>query len=583
MGAPAAIPFRTKLTVLGALLTIVPLTALGYALMSKASETVRTMTREYQLSIAGDLARTIESELGDAENGLEAVGRVLTNVDLPESVAVELAINLVAAHEAIDHVGVYTRDGDLVDVIREERARSLNPPERLSDDIREEAASENVVTSAAVPSTPSPRVLLVLPIRSADQITGFVGSLVSLERVQQRVEQLSIERLEGLPGSLFVIDDEMRILAHANAEEARTLTSARGAGALEGIETTRFAGAMVKSGDFVERDGTEMVGTVSGLQSRPWAIVTQIPRDFAYASVDTMRRVVFVVSLIAIIIALMVAFAVARQITRPIQQLSNFAGDLAARRFDRRVTVNTRDELAVLGDVLSSAAADLQASEERIREEEAIRRDLRRYLDPDLVDRVVRREQDMALGGERRDISVLFADVVAFTPIADSLAAEDTVGLLNELFTILTEIVFRYDGTVDKFIGDSVMAIWGAPQVQQDHAARAIAAAEDMMRWLEAGNQGWRQKFGVSVELAIGINSGQAVVGNVGSETRMQYTAIGDVVNVAARLESIARPQQILVTHATRYSAGDEFDYAALGPRQLVGRRDPVKLFEVRT
>ena len=582
MGAPAVFPFRTKLTVLGALLTVVPLAALGFALMSKASETVRTMTREYQLSVAGDLSRTIESELREAENGLEAVGRVLTNVDLPESVAIQLAINLVASHQAIDHVGVYARNGELVDVIREATAHDVKPPEQLSDDIRAGAVSDNVVTGGAVPGTTGPRVLLVLPIRTSEQVTGFVGSLVSLARVQQRVEQLSIERFEGLPGSLFVIDDQMRILAHSTAAQSKELASARGAGALEGIETSRFAGAMVKSGEYVERDGTEMVGTVSGLQIRPWAIVTQIPRDFAYASVDVMRRVVFVVSLIAIILALMVAFAVARQITRPIQQLSAFAGDLAARRFDRRVTVNTRDELAVLGDVLSSAAADLQASEERIREEEAIRRDLRRYLDPDLVDRVVRREQDMKLGGERREISVLFADVVAFTPIADSLAAEDTVGLLNELFTILTEIVFRYEGTVDKFIGDSVMAIWGAPESQPDHAARAIAAAEDMMRWLEAGNQGWREKFGVTVELAIGINSGQAVVGNVGSETRMQYTAIGDVVNVAARLESIARPQQILVTRATRESAGDEFEYSALGPRQLVGRRDPVKLFEVR-
>ncbi len=582
MGAPAVFPFRTKLTVLGALLTIVPLTALGYALMSKASETVRTMTREYQLSVAGDLSRTIESELGEAENGLEAVGRVLTNIDLPESVAIQLAINLVAAHEAIDHVGVYALDGELVDVIREDSAREIKPPERLSENIREAAAAENVVTGTAVPGEGGPRVLLVLPIRRADVVTGFVGSLVSLRRVQQRVEQLSIERFEGLPGSIFVIDDDMRILAHANVDQSRELASARGLGALEGVGTSRFAGAMVKSGEYVERDGTEMVGTMSGLQTRPWAIVTQIPRGFAYASVDTMRRVVFVVSLIAIIIALMVAFAVARQITRPIQQLSMFADDLAARRFDRRVTVNTRDELAVLGDVLSSAAADLQASEERIREEEAIRRDLRRYLDSDLVDRVVRREQDMKLGGERREISVLFADVVAFTPIADSLAAEETVGLLNELFTILTEIVFRHEGTVDKFIGDSVMAIWGAPQLQPDHAARAIAAAEDMMRWLEAGNQGWRQKFGVTVELAIGINSGHAVVGNVGSETRMQYTAIGDVVNVAARLESIARPQQILVTHATKVLAGDDFQYSSLGPRQLVGRRDPVKLFEVR-
>ncbi len=582
MGAPAVIPFRTKLTVLGALLTVVPLAALGLALMSKASETVRTMTREYQLSVAGDLGRTIESQLGDAENGLESVGRVLTDLELDEPVAIQLAINLVAAHEAIDHVGVYAKSGELIDVIREQGAGEVRLPEMLSDDTREAAAAENVVTGRAVSSEGSPRVLIVVPVRTGDVVTGFVASLVSLERVQRRVEQLSIERLEGLPGSLFVIDDEMRVLAHSQRQKARDLVSARGAGALTGIGSTKLPGGLMRSGEFVESDGTEMVGTVTGLQSRPWAIVTQIPRDFAYASVATMRRLLIIVSLIAIVLALMVAFGVARQITRPIQQLSSFARDLAARRFDRRVTVNTRDELAVLGDVMSSAAADLQASEERIREEEAIRRDLRRYLPAELVDRVVRREQDMQLGGERREISVLFADVVAFTPIADSLAAEDTVGLLNELFTILTEIVFRHGGTVDKFIGDSVMAIWGAPESQQDHARRAIAAAEDMMRWLEAGNQGWRHKFGVTVELAIGINSGQAVVGNVGSETRMQYTAIGDAVNVAARLESIARPQQILITKATKEAAGEGYEFAPLGPRQLAGRQEPVSLYEVR-
>jgi class 3 adenylate cyclase/uncharacterized membrane protein affecting hemolysin expression len=582
MGAPAVIPFRTKLTVLGALLTVVPLTALGLALMSQASETVRTMTREYQLSVAGDLGRTIESELGDAENGLEAVGRVLTDLELDEAVAIQLAINLVAAHEAIDHAGVYAKDGELLDVIREQGVDDARPPEMLSDDIREAAASENVVTGAAVAGEGSPRVLVVLPVRTGDVVTGFVGSLVSLERVQRRVEQLSIERFEGLPGSLFVIDDQMRVLAHSRRDNARALASAREAGALAGIESATLPKGLLRSGEFVESDGMEMVGTVTGLQTRPWAIVTQIPKDFAYASVATMRRLLIVVSLIAIVLALMVAFGVARQITLPIQQLSSFARDLAARRFDRRVTVNTRDELAVLGDVMSSAAADLQASEERIREEEAIRRDLRRYLPSELVDRVVRREQDMQLGGDRREISVLFADVVAFTPIADSLAAEDTVGLLNELFTILTEIVFRHGGTVDKFIGDSVMAIWGAPEIQRDHARRAIAAAEDMMRWLEAGNQGWRQKFGVKVELAIGINSGQAVVGNVGSETRMQYTAIGDAVNVAARLESIARPQQILITQATKEAAGTGYECTPLGPRQLVGRQESVNLYEVR-
>lgn len=582
MGGTAAIPFRAKLTVLGAILAIVPLTVLGLVLLDKASDTVRTMTREYQLSVAGDLARTIQSQLGDAEDALDAVGRVLTDLDLPEAVAVELALSLVAAYESLDHVGIYARDGALVDVMREADLGTVALPEQLLDDVRAAAASENAFTGAAVPGVPSPRVLVVVPIRANGSVTGFVASLVSLERVQQRVERLSVERFEGLPGSLFVVDANMAVLAHSQPGLSTLLSTASRAGPLAGIESLRASTTVVKSGEYTSPDGTAMVGTVTGLGSRPWAIVTQIPRDFAYASLDTMRRVLIVASVIAVLIAFFVAFAVARQITEPIRQLSAFAGDIAARRFDRRVTVNTRDELAVLGNVLSSAAADLQASEARIREEEAIRRDLRRYLPAELVNRVVRREQDMGLGGARREISVMFADVVAFTPIADSLPAEDTVGLLNELFTILTEIVFRHGGTVDKFIGDSVMAIWGAPEAQADHAERAISAAEDMMRWLEAGNEGWRRKFGVTVELAIGINSGAAVVGNVGSETRMQYTAIGDVVNVAARLEAIARPQQILVTQATKHAAGDGFSYALVGPKQLVGRQHPVTLFEVR-
>jgi adenylate cyclase len=156
------------------------------------------------------------------------------------------------------------------------------------------------------------------------------------------------------------------------------------------------------------------------------------------------------------------------------------------------------------------------------------------------------------------------------------------VTILNQLFTILTEIVFRHGGTVDKFIGDCVMAFWGAPDDQADHAARAVAAAEDMQSWIEAGNEDWQRSYGVTIRLAIGVHTGEAVVGNFGSETRMEYTAIGDTVNVAARLEAIARPQQILVSEATRQAAGDDFEYVALGSRQVAGKSEAVELYEVR-
>ena len=578
----AAIPFRAKLTALGALLSIVPLSAVGFALLEIGSNTVQTMSQEFQVSVADDLARTIDSELRDAQNGLDAVGRVLTDARLSGDAAVDLAINMVAANETLDHVGLYTASGELVDTIREKNIESIKLPKTLSKKTRDEAAVENVATGRVELKDDGPRVPIVLPLRSNEKISGYAMSLVSLANVQVRVDRLSETRFENVKDALFVVDEEMRIIAHPQRASGDDLKSAKGVGVLRGIDRAAMTERLQKSGEFIGSDAVPMVGTVIGTRTRPWGVVAQIPQSVAYASLITMRKIILITTAIAIVLALLVAFVLARQITRPIDELSAFARDLAARRFDRRITVNTRDELAVLGDAMSTAAADLQESEVRIRREEAIRGDLGRYLPANLVDKVVKREQDMGLGGERREITVLFADIVSFTPMADTMAAEDIVPMLNELFTILTEIVFRHGGTVDKFIGDCVMAIWGAPNPQQDQAALALAAAEDMIRWLEAGNEGWQKKYGVKIQLAIGVNTGDAVVGNIGSETRMQYTAIGDVVNIAARLESIARPQQILITEAVKEAAGDDFEYRPLAPRQLAGRDEQLHLFELR-
>ncbi len=573
----ASIPFRVKLTVVGSLLALVPLLATGVYLLQISSVNIRKLSLDVQEAKANDLAHMLEAELVSAQNGLDAVGKVLTDIDLEGPTAIELALNLVGSHEALDHVGLYTASGKLLDVIREASTSEVTLPESLEDDLREEAAGENVVTGTAVADGSSARVLITVPLRVGDRVSGFAASLVSLAKVETRARLL----VETSPISLFVIDRQKRILVHSDFTKTDPLASAAELEIVQEYDRSSLAGRVSTTGDFLGSAGAPVVTSLIPLPSRSWAIVAEVPHEVAYKSLTDMRRLMIAATIVAAILALVLAFFTARQITRPISQLSNFAKDLAARRFDRRVTVHTRDELAILGDVMSSAAADLQASEERIRTEEAIRGDLGRYLPAELVDKVVRREQDMGLGGRRSEITVLFADVVGFTPLADALPADQTVALLNELFTILTEIVFRHHGTVDKFIGDCVMAVWGAPEPQPDHAERALAAAEDMMRWLEAGNRGWQAKYGATVELAIGINSGEAVVGNIGSKTRMQYTAVGDVVNVAARLEAIARPQQILISEATRRGAGDRFEYRSLGPRQLVGRGEPVHLFEV--
>jgi adenylate cyclase len=172
--------------------------------------------------------------------------------------------------------------------------------------------------------------------------------------------------------------------------------------------------------------------------------------------------------------------------------------------------------------------------------------------------------------------------VVGFTRLSETQPPEVIVALLNELFTFATEIIQRSGGIIDKFIGDCIMAVWGTPQSRPDDALRAVQAAEQLRRWLEVGNRRWRERWGIEIQLAIGIHTGQAVAGNVGSEKRMEYTVIGDTVNVAARIESMAQAGQILVSEATRERIAESaVELVPAGERKLHGRAATTLIFEV--
>lgn len=573
-------PLRLKLAVFAALLLIVHIVGVGWAAIALTRATVETSYRELQIAVLEVVAEAIEHELSRAQDGLDAIGRTLTSDTLSDDARISMSSILVESNEVLDNAIIYDANGQLITPIVESRLENFEAPATLAVELRDAASTQGVATGLATLTDHGPRLPIVVPLRADDAVTGYAMSLVSTAEIQRRVESQADAHFTDLANALYVVDEQQRYLAHPDRELADSLASAANEGALRGIEVgeqRRFS----QSAEYVDEAGGQWVGTVVGLRSRRWALVAQVPRDIAYAPVARVQRIVTGAIVAALIVAVIASILLSRQVTSPLEQLSTFADSLARRNFTETVEIKTSDELAVLGRAMSQAASDLQASEIRIREEEAIRADLGRYLPAELVDKVVKREQDMELGGARREISVLFADVVAFTPLTQELEPEATVQILNELFTILTDIVFRHDGTVDKFIGDCVMAMWGAPRDEPDHAARALEAAEEIVSWLEIGNANWKKKYGVTIQIAVGINSGEAVVGNIGSKTRMEYTAIGDAVNVAARLEAIARPQQILITEQTKNAAGEGFSFTEIGERTLAGHETPTRLFEL--
>lgn len=204
-----------------------------------------------------------------------------------------------------------------------------------------------------------------------------------------------------------------------------------------------------------------------------------------------------------------------------------------------------------------------------------------RFLSPGIVEAIMNSDKELELGGQKRVVTTLFADVRGFTPLAERLPPSDLVDLLNEHFTAMTEIVFQYEGTLDKYNGDEVMALFGAPITTSNDPFLAVQAALAMQSKNAELNAKRKQSVRPTFEIGIGINTGEVIAGNIGSPKRMDFTVVGDHVNTASRLCSLAGPGQVVTGPATYAAVKDLVEAKALGQVMLEGKGEPVAAFEV--
>lgn len=232
--------------------------------------------------------------------------------------------------------------------------------------------------------------------------------------------------------------------------------------------------------------------------------------------------------------------------------------------------------------VLSAVGVEQERLRTDVLQEKAIRDRLARYSSPSVVERIVAHKQTQMdeMLAEEREVSVLFCDLSGFTSLSENMAPSELAQVLNDLFGRLTNAIFRFEGTLDKFMGDAVMAIFGAPLAQPDHAERAVGAAILMQHALEDFNRSYSHRKKVSMR--VGINSGNVVAGDIGSPKRKDYTVLGDTVNVASRLESsVARPGQIAIGPMTYEMVRHKFLCEPLPPAQLKGKEKSVQPYLV--
>jgi class 3 adenylate cyclase len=572
---------RAKWTLALLVVGAAPLLLLGYATVAIQRRGLEDAERQLEVSIIDHVGSALDRGLDDAAEGTHRVGRMLTEPRITSDDArLELAREAMARAGVLAEVAIYAPNGTLIDAIRRVGAPPRPPPAKSFDAAGKREGRWLPVEYGG--GSASLRYAEAAVQNGA--VRAWVVGTIDAEALTGILQAISRDRFDDRRDGVLLTDEGARILAGGAGESLAVGATLTGRDLLRGqmLPPDPFSRPFALATEFEAESGEAMVGSLRSLPSRRWAVAVRRPRAAAYGALASAQRLLGTASAALLLAAIALGAFLAARTTRPIHDLVRLTRAYAKRAFAERSTVHTGDELEELGTSMTEMADAIAASEVEITRRAAVESNLSRYLPGEVAKSIADGKQGLSLGGERRQITVVFADVVAFTNFAEGAPPERVVAFLNELFSVLTEVVFRHGGTVDKFMGDCLMAFFGAPNAQDDHAARALLAAEDMHRFAEANAPAWKETYGVEVKLGIGVNSGDVLVGNLGSEKRMEYTAIGDVVNIAARLEGLARPGQTLLTSEVARAAGEDFPTQSLGEHPLRGKRQAVEVLELQ-
>ena len=269
-------------------------------------------------------------------------------------------------------------------------------------------------------------------------------------------------------------------------------------------------------------------------------------------------------------------------ICAPLVAESRVHGALYADRLDPFAAFKP-DDLELISAVAAQTAIAVEnaRAHERLAREEVARANYSRFLPEYVVKQMLDNPESFKLGGVSQTITILFADIRGFTRISEHAAPEKIVSLLNRYFSAMTDIIFAHGGTLDKYLGDGLMALFGAPTTTPDDASNALNAAVAMQRRMLGINRELRDEGFPEIGVGMGLHTGEVIVGYVGSERRSEYTAIGDTVNTSSRLESNARGGEILISDATAQAAHSRYKLQPREPITVKNRQQPVKLWEV--
>jgi adenylate cyclase len=301
-------------------------------------------------------------------------------------------------------------------------------------------------------------------------------------------------------------------------------------------------------------------------------VVLQRSLTAQLAPFEALRQLLFTIFALGLVVLTLGVLATSRKVTRPVQQLAAGARRIEAGDYQQTVDIPLYDEIGELAQAFNGMAKGLA-------EKEKVRNLLGKVVSPEVASELLSR--DIELGGEEREVTILFCDVRGFTSLCEGQSPKQILSLLNEYFSAITGVIESNGGVVDKFIGDAVMALFGAPVAQPDAPARAVRTAIGMRQALAGVNAAFATRDLKPIAIGIGLNTDRVVAGNMGSKSRLNYTVIGDGVNLASRLEGLTKVYgATIIVSEPCARAAPGFVYQELDRVRVKGKQEPVRIFE---
>ncbi|GMR05020.1 MAG: hypothetical protein BMS9Abin23_0944 [Thermodesulfobacteriota bacterium] len=364
----------------------------------------------------------------------------------------------------------------------------------------------------------------------------------------------------------FVLNDKMVIAAHRDLHKVGARFDGDG----------KMDVAAGQGPWFISEDEGAIIyaSPITFKDTRVGYAVVSFSKDFIRERVGAAVKSVIAITVFVIILGSLLSIPLASGFLRPIFRLLKGTKEIIIGNLDYRIPEGGRDEMGELVRSFNHMASELK-------KKEILKGVFNRYVSPEVADEILKEPESLDLGGDRRVVTVFFADIRGFTRHAQAMDPEEIVEVLNRYFTLITEIVFRFEGTVDKFIGDAVMSVFGSPIKSEVHLEKGLKAAVAIRDALERVNASREARGVVPFYMGIGISSGEVIVGNMGSKSRMEYTAVGETVNMASRLSGLAGKGEVLVPEDLYLSVSGFVSAREITSASIKGIDNPVRLYSI--